>query len=312
MGLSGWVEPRPLTPAVPPNARLVTSGERRLPFTGAAGVHQRLALDGAARTISREAGRPGVEVDPRPLVLHGVCAVCARRSTEERTAGAVSQGRCAPDPELVLVLAGHTGTVQHDVMVLGAELQAARETLDRPLQITIVKRHNTPARVTEQVMMMLAPGIDQLIARHSIPELQASDKTMLAEQLEDPLDARPRDPLVALTQPVVDLQSTKLSAQAARPAARSTPRAPAPCHSPPDQAPRARNPPTHSGCASTSTVIAAARRMRVRLVLVTCAPTGLPRRRGAPAGLLRNPDRSVCRRSRERCSRAGGVSRVRA
>lgn len=35
-----------------------------------------LALDGLDRTISREAGRLGVDVDPEPLVLHGVCAAC--------------------------------------------------------------------------------------------------------------------------------------------------------------------------------------------------------------------------------------------
>ena len=33
-----------------------------------------LALPGLDRRISREAGRLGAEVDPRPLVLHGVCA----------------------------------------------------------------------------------------------------------------------------------------------------------------------------------------------------------------------------------------------
>lgn len=35
-----------------------------------------LALGGLDQTISHEAGRLGVEVDPRPLVLHGVCAEC--------------------------------------------------------------------------------------------------------------------------------------------------------------------------------------------------------------------------------------------
>lgn len=35
-----------------------------------------LALDGVDQTLSREAGRLGVAVDPRPLVLHGVCAEC--------------------------------------------------------------------------------------------------------------------------------------------------------------------------------------------------------------------------------------------
>lgn len=104
------------------------------------------------------------------------------------------------------VLAGAAGAVQDDLMIIGAELQAARETLDRPLQITIVKRHHTPARVTQEVMMVLAPRIDQFIARRAIPELQPGDQSMLAEQLEDPIDARARDPLVALPQPVLDLQ----------------------------------------------------------------------------------------------------------
>ncbi|MGO9751552.1 MAG: Fur family transcriptional regulator [Solirubrobacteraceae bacterium] len=35
-----------------------------------------LALDRVDQAISREASRLGVEVDPRPLVLHGVCAEC--------------------------------------------------------------------------------------------------------------------------------------------------------------------------------------------------------------------------------------------
>ncbi|MGO9975108.1 MAG: Fur family transcriptional regulator [Solirubrobacteraceae bacterium] len=35
-----------------------------------------LALDRLDQTISREASRLGVVVDPRPLVLHGVCAEC--------------------------------------------------------------------------------------------------------------------------------------------------------------------------------------------------------------------------------------------
>ena len=36
----------------------------------------RLALDGLDQAISREASRLGVAVEPRPLVLHGLCAEC--------------------------------------------------------------------------------------------------------------------------------------------------------------------------------------------------------------------------------------------
>lgn len=81
-----------------------------------------------------------------------------RRSTDELTVNTPSDGRCAPDRELVLALAGAAGAVQHDLVVVGAELQAPRETLDSALQIAIVKRHHPPARVTQQVMMVLAPG----------------------------------------------------------------------------------------------------------------------------------------------------------
>lgn len=109
----------------------------------------------------------------------------------------------------VLVPAGAAGAVQHDLMVIGAELQAARETFDRPFQITIVERHHTPTGVTQQVMMMLAPRIDQLIARRAITELQPRDQSMLAKQLEDSIDARARNPLVALTQPILYLERTQ-------------------------------------------------------------------------------------------------------
>jgi hypothetical protein len=138
-------------------------------------VHRLELGDGQARYLPAHASDPerhylGVEVAARPLVLHGACADC-QRSTEERTARTVSRGRFAPERGLVLVLAGATGAVQHDLVVVGAELQAARETLDRPLQITIVKGHHPPTRVTQQVMMMLAPRIDQLIARRAITQL---------------------------------------------------------------------------------------------------------------------------------------------
>jgi len=134
------------------------------------------ALYGVNQTISREASRLGVAVDPRSLVLALAGAACA---------------------------------VKHDLVIVGAEIQAARETVDRQLQIAIVKRHHPPARVTQQVMMVLAPRIDQLIPRRAVPKLQPRDQPMLAEQLQDPVDARPRDPLVALTQSILDLQRSQ-------------------------------------------------------------------------------------------------------
>jgi hypothetical protein len=127
----------------------------------------------------------------------------------ERPDTSPKRARCAPDRERVLGLAGAAGAVQHNLVIVGAKLQPARETLYRPFQITVVKRHHTSARVTQQVMMMLAPRIEQLIARRAIPELQPRDQPMLAEQLEDPVDTRACDPLVTLTQPILDLQRTQ-------------------------------------------------------------------------------------------------------
>jgi Fur family transcriptional regulator, ferric uptake regulator len=54
-----------------------------------------LALNGVDQTISREASRLGVAVDPRPLVLHGVCAECRdeRATTRPTTPSVTSAAR---------------------------------------------------------------------------------------------------------------------------------------------------------------------------------------------------------------------------
>lgn len=149
------------------------------------------------------------------MTLAGRCRTAAMNSIHESKTSShynlvgPSPGCYARDRERVLVPAGAAGAVQHDLMVIGAELQAARETFDRPFQITIVKRHDTSTGVTQQVMMMLTARIDQLIARRAIPELQPRDQAMLAEQLEDSIDARARNPLVALTHPILYLKRTQ-------------------------------------------------------------------------------------------------------
>jgi Fur family transcriptional regulator, ferric uptake regulator len=69
-----------------------------------------LALPGLDRRISREAGL-GAEVDPRPLVLHGVCVECTDGRPNSGLPALSATGASRRGSRLVLVLAGATGAV---------------------------------------------------------------------------------------------------------------------------------------------------------------------------------------------------------
>jgi hypothetical protein len=90
-------------------------------------------------------------------------------------------------------------------VVVGAELEPPRKALDRPLEVTVVKWDDASTRIAEQVMVVLAAGIDELVTRAAIPELKMRDQPVLSEQLEDAIDARARYRLLASAQLVLDL-----------------------------------------------------------------------------------------------------------
>lgn len=86
--------------------------------------------------------------------------------------------------------------MQHHLMAAQGEVQPTRQAIDRTLEIAVIERHKKAAALAEQVMVMLAGGIDQLVPGGRIPQLQPLDELPFLQQLKNPIDARPRDSAV--------------------------------------------------------------------------------------------------------------------
>ena len=94
-------------------------------------------------------------------------------------------------------------------MVVGVEPQATRQSVDGALQVTVVKRHQAPAGIAQQVVMMSASRVDQLIAGHAATQLQARNEPPLLEKLQDPIDARASHATLTGSKPIFDVQRTE-------------------------------------------------------------------------------------------------------
>jgi hypothetical protein len=105
-----------------------------------------------------------------------------------------------------LRLAGGAVAVQNDFVIVHPETEASRYPVDRSLEVRVIERHEPPARIADEMVVMLAPRIDELVSRGTVADLEPVDQSALAEQLEDPVDARPPHPLLLSAQPILDLE----------------------------------------------------------------------------------------------------------
>ncbi len=86
------------------------------------------------------------------------------------------------------------------------EPQATRKSIDRALEVGVVKRHQTPAGVAHKVMVVCTGGVDQLEAGRGVTQLQAPHQAPLLQKLEDAVDARARHTTLAGAQTIFDLE----------------------------------------------------------------------------------------------------------
>ena len=75
-------------------------------------------------------------------------------------------------------------------MIIHPETQASGKPVDGALKVAVVERHETPTAITEQMMVMNARWIDQLIASHRVPQLQPCDQTAVIQEVQNAIDAR--------------------------------------------------------------------------------------------------------------------------
>ena len=72
------------------------------------------------------------------------------------------------------VAAGAAGAVEHDVVLGDLERHPARDAVDRPLELGVLERCHRPARVADEVMVVVtAAGVQRLVADDALAELDA-------------------------------------------------------------------------------------------------------------------------------------------
>ncbi len=94
-------------------------------------------------------------------------------------------------------------------MVVRVEPEATREPVNGALQITVIEGHQAPAGIAQQMVMMSAGRIDQLIAGHAAAQIQARDEPPLLQKLQDPIDARASHATVTFAEAIFDVQGTE-------------------------------------------------------------------------------------------------------
>ncbi len=90
-------------------------------------------------------------------------------------------------------------------MVLDVHVETCGEAVDCALEAGVVECDELAASVAEQVVVMVAVGVDALEAGVSLVDREALDEAVLDEQVEHAVDTRAADRLSLGAQRVLDL-----------------------------------------------------------------------------------------------------------
>ena len=92
-------------------------------------------------------------------------------------------------------------------MVGDLEAHLVGDAVDRPLQGRVLEGDHAPAAAADRVVMVVAAGLDPLVAGGAARDLEPLHEAELLELLERAVDARPADPRAApAAQLVVELE----------------------------------------------------------------------------------------------------------
>jgi hypothetical protein len=74
-------------------------------------------------------------------------------------------------------------------VVLDAYAETRGDAVDRPLEARVVEGHEPTALVADEVMVVLATGVDRLEPGLALVDSHPLDETVLDQQIEDAVDA---------------------------------------------------------------------------------------------------------------------------
>ncbi len=90
-------------------------------------------------------------------------------------------------------------------MAVDRDAEAFGQAVDRVLEAGIVERHEPPALLADEMVMMVAPGLAALKPGLAVADRDPLDEAVFGEQLEDPVDAGSPGRPSARPQLVLDL-----------------------------------------------------------------------------------------------------------
>jgi hypothetical protein len=101
-------------------------------------------------------------------------------------------------------------------VVLDAYTEPLGQVVDRALERGIIERHELPALLADEVVVMLPARLGALEPRQALADRHALDESVVDEQLEHAVNARATRRLAPSTERVLDLdgaQSARLTGQ---------------------------------------------------------------------------------------------------
>src|SRR5215213_7207876 len=94
---------------------------------------------------------------------------------------------------------------QRHVVRVDGVLHAARELLDGGLELAVLERRDLAAALADDVVVVIAAGVDRLVAGDALGRVHAPREPQAVEQVERAVDRGHADLLAALMQAVGDL-----------------------------------------------------------------------------------------------------------
>src|SRR3954470_19253525 len=94
---------------------------------------------------------------------------------------------------------------QCDVVRVDGVRHPAREPLDRGLEVAVLEGGHLAAALADDVVVVIAAGVDRLVAGDALGGVNAAGEPEAVEQVEGAVDRRHADVLATLVQAVRDL-----------------------------------------------------------------------------------------------------------
>src|SRR5213595_1200420 len=95
---------------------------------------------------------------------------------------------------------------EDDVVLGDLERDLLADLADRPLETAVLERLHPPAAAADRVVVVMAAGVDPLVAGGAARDLEPLHEAESLEHLERPVDARPADAGLARPQLLLQLQ----------------------------------------------------------------------------------------------------------